>query len=117
MEELKKIKRVLGRAGTGAPHEVLLVVDATTGQNAIAQARVFNEAVELTGIVLTKLDGTARGGIVVAICSEFGIPVAVGVGEGVDDLRPFDPRSLHRAWSRTSGWRAGTTEAASRGQG
>jgi fused signal recognition particle receptor len=95
MEELKKIKRVLGRAGTGAPHEVLLVVDATTGQNAIAQARVFNEAVELTGIVLTKLDGTARGGIVVAICSEFGIPVKyVGVGEGVDDLRPFDPREF-----------------------
>lgn len=95
MEELKKVKRVLGRAGTGAPHEVLLVVDATTGQNAIAQARVFNEAVDLTGIVLTKLDGTARGGIVVAICSEFGVPVRyVGVGEGVDDLRPFDPKEF-----------------------
>jgi fused signal recognition particle receptor len=95
MEELKKVKRVLGRAGTGAPHETLLVVDATTGQNAIAQARVFNEAVGLTGVVLTKLDGTARGGIVVAICSEFGVPVRyVGVGEGVDDLRPFDPREF-----------------------
>ncbi len=95
MEELKKVKRVLGRAGTGAPHEVFLVVDATTGQNAIAQARVFSEAVDLTGIVLTKLDGTARGGIVVAICSEFGLPVRyVGVGEGVDDLRPFDPKEF-----------------------
>lgn len=92
MEELKKVKRVLAREGNGAPHEVLLVVDATTGQNAINQARVFNEAVGVTGIVLTKLDGTARGGIVVAICSELGIPVKyVGVGEGADDLKPFDP--------------------------
>ncbi len=92
MEELKKIKRVIARECTSAPHEVLLVVDATTGQNAIVQARVFNEAVGVTGIVLTKLDGTARGGIVVAITQELGIPVKfVGVGESADDLRPFDP--------------------------
>jgi len=92
MEELKKIKRVIARECPLAPHEVLLVVDATTGQNAIAQARVFNEAVGVTGIVLTKLDGTARGGIVVAITQELGIPVKfVGVGETVDDLKPFEP--------------------------
>ncbi len=92
MEELKKIKRVICRECPSAPHEILLVVDATTGQNAIAQAKVFNEAVGVTGIVLTKLDGTARGGIVVAITQELGIPVKfVGVGEGVDDLRPFSP--------------------------
>ena len=92
MEELKKIKRVIARECPLAPHEVLLVVDATTGQNAIAQARVFNEAVGITGIVLTKLDGTARGGIVVAITQELGIPVKfVGVGESVDDLKPFEP--------------------------
>ncbi|OPZ50902.1 MAG: Signal recognition particle receptor FtsY [Firmicutes bacterium ADurb.BinA052] len=92
MEELKKIKRVIARECPQAPHEVLLVVDATTGQNAIAQARVFNEAVGVSGIVLTKLDGTARGGIVVAINQELGIPVKfVGVGESVDDLKPFEP--------------------------
>jgi fused signal recognition particle receptor len=95
MEELKKIRRVIARECPSAPHEVLLVVDATTGQNAIAQARVFNEAVGVTGIVLTKLDGTARGGIVVAITQELGIPVKfVGVGEGVDDLKPFDPHDF-----------------------
>jgi len=95
MEELKKIKRVIARECPLAPHEVLLVVDATTGQNAIAQARVFNEAVGVTGIVLTKLDGTARGGIVVAITRELGIPVKfVGVGESVDDLKPFDPEEF-----------------------
>jgi len=97
MEELKKIKRVIARECPLAPHEVLLVVDATTGQNAIAQARVFNEAVGVTGIVLTKLDGTARGGIVVAITQELGIPVKfVGVGESVDDLKPFDPEEFVR---------------------
>ena len=95
MEELKKIKRVIARECPLAPHEVLLVVDATTGQNAIAQARVFNEAVGVTGIVLTKLDGTARGGIVVAITQELGIPVKfVGVGESTDDLKPFDPEEF-----------------------
>lgn len=92
MEELKKIRRVAGRDLPGAPHEVLLVLDATTGQNALQQAKVFHEATELTGLVLCKLDGTARGGIIVAIAQEFNIPVKyIGVGEGVDDLHEFDP--------------------------
>lgn len=91
MEELKKVCRVLGRELPGAPHQTLLVVDATTGQNALAQARLFKEAVPVDGIVLTKLDGTAKGGIVVAISSDLGIPVRyIGVGEAIDDLRPFD---------------------------
>jgi len=93
MEELKKIKRVVGRAIEGAPHEVLLVIDATTGQNGISQARLFKDAVDVTGIVLTKLDGTAKGGIVVSIGKELGIPVKlIGVGESIEDLREFDPR-------------------------
>ncbi|MDI9463490.1 MAG: signal recognition particle-docking protein FtsY [Bacillota bacterium] len=93
MEELKKIYRVIGKALPGAPHEVLLVLDATTGQNALAQAKVFNEAANLTGIVLTKLDGTAKGGIVVAVARELQLPVKlVGVGESIDDLQPFDPQ-------------------------
>ena len=91
MEELKKIRRVLGREIPGAPHQTLLVVDATTGQNALVQAKMFQEAVQVDGIVLTKLDGTAKGGIIVSICSELNIPVRfVGVGEGVRDLRPFN---------------------------
>ena len=91
MEELKKIRRVLDREIPGAPHEVLLVLDATTGQNALTQAKLFNQAVPLSGIVLTKLDGTAKGGIVVAIAAEMQIPVRfVGIGEQLDDLRPFD---------------------------
>ncbi|MCW8858571.1 MAG: signal recognition particle-docking protein FtsY, partial [Deltaproteobacteria bacterium] len=91
MEELKKIRRVLDREIPGAPHEVLLVLDATTGQNALTQAKLFNEAVALDGIALTKLDGTAKGGIVVAIASELQVPVRfVGIGEQLDDLRPFD---------------------------
>lgn len=91
MEELKKIRRVLDREIPGAPHEVLLVLDATTGQNALTQAKLFNEAVPLDGIVLTKLDGTAKGGIVVAIAAEMQVPVRyVGIGEQLDDLRPFD---------------------------
>ena len=95
MEELKKVKRVMDKALPGAPHEVLLVVDATTGQNAIAQARQFHEALGLTGIVLTKLDGTAKGGVVIGICDELKIPVRyVGVGEAVGDLRAFDPREF-----------------------
>jgi fused signal recognition particle receptor len=90
MEELKKVRRVLAREIPGAPHETWLVLDATTGQNALAQARTFRAACEATGIVLTKLDGTAKGGIVVAIGAELGIGVRfVGVGEGVADLRPF----------------------------
>lgn len=90
MEELKKVKRIIGRELPEAPHEVLLVLDATTGQNAIAQARTFHEALEVTGIALTKLDGTAKGGIIVAIAEELGIPLRfVGVGEGIEDLQDF----------------------------
>ncbi|MCW3489938.1 signal recognition particle-docking protein FtsY [Dethiobacter alkaliphilus] len=92
MEELKKVRRVVEKALPGAPHEVLLVLDATTGQNALAQAKVFNEAAPITGVALTKLDGTAKGGIVIAIANELEVPVKmVGVGEGVEDLQPFDP--------------------------
>lgn len=98
MEELKKIKRVIGKSAPDAPQEVLLVVDATTGQNAIRQAQLFNEAVGVTGIALTKLDGTAKGGIVFAIRKELGIPVRlIGIGEGVDDLRDFDPAEFVEA--------------------
>ncbi|MGQ9532632.1 MAG: signal recognition particle-docking protein FtsY [Desulfotomaculales bacterium] len=92
MEELAKIRRVVAREAPGAPHEVLLVLDATTGQNAVSQARLFLDAAGVTGIVLTKLDGTARGGIVVAIQEQLGIPVKfIGVGEDLEDLQPFDP--------------------------
>jgi len=95
MEELRKVKRVMGKAAEGAPHEVLLVLDATNGQNAIAQARQFHEALGVTGIVLTKLDGTAKGGVVIGICDELKLPVRfAGVGEKVADLRPFDPREF-----------------------
>ncbi|HHY32012.1 MAG TPA: signal recognition particle-docking protein FtsY [Firmicutes bacterium] len=98
MEELKKIRRVVAREIPGAPHEVLLVLDATAGQNAIAQARTFKDAVEVTGIVLTKLDGTAKGGVVLAIREELGIPVKlVGIGEGADDLRDFNPTEFAEA--------------------
>lgn len=98
MEELKKIGRVLDRAMPGAPHEVLLVLDATTGQNAVNQAKLFSEAVGVTGIVLTKLDGSARGGVVLAIKQALNIPVKlIGIGEGMDDLRPFDPEEFVEA--------------------
>ena len=98
VEELKKIRRIIGREQAGAPHETLLVLDATTGQNGLQQARVFKEALDITGIVLTKLDGTAKGGIVVGIQEELEIPVQyIGVGEAVDDLQPFDPASFVRA--------------------
>jgi fused signal recognition particle receptor len=98
MEELRKVGRVIGREVPGGPHETLLVVDATTGQNAISQARTFQEAVPLTGVVLSKLDGTARGGVLVAIRHELGLPISyVGVGEGVDDLRVFDADEFVRA--------------------
>jgi fused signal recognition particle receptor len=98
MEELKKVKRVIGKAVAGAPHEVLLVLDATNGQNAIAQARQFNEALGVTSIALTKLDGTAKGGVVIGICDELRIPVRyVGVGESVADLKPFDPHEFVEA--------------------
>jgi fused signal recognition particle receptor len=98
MEELKKIKRVLDKRMSGAPHEVLLVLDATTGQNALQQVKQFTNAVEVTGLVLTKLDGTAKGGIVLAISNELNIPVKfVGVGEKIDDLQPFDRRAFVNA--------------------
>jgi len=91
MEQLGKMRRVLDKAAPGAPHETLLVLDATTGQNAIAQARTFGAALPITGIVVCKLDGTARGGVVVAVRRELGVPVKfVGLGEGPDDLAPFD---------------------------
>jgi fused signal recognition particle receptor len=100
VEELKKIKRVLKDRMPSAPHETLLVLDAGIGQNNIAQARKFNEEVGITGIVLTKLDGSARGGILVAAAKQFGLPIhAIGVGETIDDLRPFNAQDLARAIS------------------
>lgn len=99
VEELKKMRRVLGRVQEGAPHETLLVVDASTGQNAVVQARIFQDAVAVSGIVLTKLDGTAKGGVVLSIQHELAIPMEyVGVGEGVDDLQEFDPDAFARAF-------------------
>ncbi|HDM7612882.1 TPA: signal recognition particle-docking protein FtsY, partial [Staphylococcus aureus] len=94
MQELEKVKRVINRAVPDAPHEALLCLDATTGQNALSQARNFKEVTNVTGIVLTKLDGTAKGGIVLAIRNELHIPVKyVGLGEQLDDLQPFNPES------------------------
>ena len=98
MEELAKVRRVIERRLPGAPHETLLVVDATTGQNGLQQARLFGEAVDVTGVALTKLDGSAKGGVALAIAHELGLPVKlVGVGEGLDDLRPFDARDYANA--------------------
>src|SRR5215210_27455 len=98
MEELEKVRRVIAQRLDGAPHETLLVVDATTGQNGVQQARLFSQAVEVTGIVLTKLDGSAKGGVAIAIAHELGVPVKlIGIGEGLDDLRPFDPVDFARA--------------------
>jgi fused signal recognition particle receptor len=98
MEEMKKIRRVMAREIDGAPHETLLVLDAATGQNALSQAKLFKEAADVSGIALTKLDGTAKGGIVVAVSNEFRIPLRyIGVGEGVDDLREFDPEQFVEA--------------------
>jgi fused signal recognition particle receptor len=98
MEELKKVKRVIDKALPGAPHEVLLVLDSTNGQNAIAQARQFHEAVGITSIALTKLDGTAKGGVVIGICDDLKVPVSwAGVGEKVADLRPFEPKEFVEA--------------------
>jgi fused signal recognition particle receptor len=98
MEELRKILRVLRRVDESAPHAVVLTLDATTGQNAIQQVKVFREMVEVSGLVVTKLDGSAKGGVVVALAEEFGLPVhAVGVGEKAEDLRPFDPREFARS--------------------
>ena len=93
MEELKKIKRVCNKKLAGAPHEIWLVLDATTGQNAISQAKMFHDALQLTGIILTKLDGTAKGGVIVGISHQLKIPVIfVGIGEAIDDLKPFEPK-------------------------
>lgn len=98
LEELKKVRRVIEKQLPGAPHETLLVVDATTGQNGVRQAKLFSEAVDVTGIVLTKLDGTAKGGIALAIADELGIPVKlIGIGEQLEDLRPFDASDFARA--------------------
>ena len=98
LDELKKMRRIIGREQPGAPHECLLVLDATTGQNALQQAKVFKESLDITGIVLTKLDGTAKGGVVIGIQEELGIPVRyIGVGEEIEDLHPFDPTSFVRA--------------------
>jgi fused signal recognition particle receptor len=98
MSELEKVRRVIATRIDGAPHETLLVVDATTGQNGLQQARLFGEAVGVTGVALTKLDGSARGGVAIAIAYELGLPVKlVGVGEGLDDLRPFDAHDYARA--------------------
>ena len=98
MDELAKVRRVIAGRLQGAPHETLLVVDATTGQNALQQALLFGDAVGVTGVALTKLDGSAKGGVAVAIAHELGLPVKlVGVGEGLDDLQPFDPNDFARA--------------------
>lgn len=98
MEELKKVQRVLTKKIPEAPHEVLLVLDASTGQNALSQARLFKEGIGVTGLILTKLDGTAKGGIVAAVCDELKLPVRyIGIGETLEDLRPFDPEEFARA--------------------
>jgi len=98
MEELKKVKRVIGKAQEGAPHEIWVVLDANTGQNALNQVKAFDEALGLTGLILTKLDGTAKGGVVAAIARSRPVPlVFVGVGEGIDDLRPFAAREFAEA--------------------
>jgi fused signal recognition particle receptor len=97
MDELAKIRRVLGRLNPEAPHDVVLVLDATTGQNALSQIEVFKEVAGVSGLVMTKLDGTARGGVLVAAAEKFKMPIhAIGVGEGMDDLRPFDAREVAR---------------------
>jgi fused signal recognition particle receptor len=97
MDELAKIRRVLGRINPASPHDVILVLDATTGQNALSQIEVFKEVAGVTGLVMTKLDGTARGGVLVAAAERFGLPIhAIGVGEKVDDLRPFDAKEVAR---------------------
>ena len=101
MDELAKVRRVIEGRLDGAPHETLLVVDATTGQNGLQQARLFSETAGVTGVVLTKLDGSAKGGVAVAIAHELGLPVKlVGVGEGLDDLRPFDAHDYATALLR-----------------
>jgi fused signal recognition particle receptor len=98
MDELKKIVRVLQKQDPTAPHSTVLTLDATTGQNAHSQVEVFKEMVAITGLIVTKLDGSARGGVLVALADRFKLPVhAIGVGEGIDDLRPFDPQAFARS--------------------
>ena len=98
MEELKKIKRTISKKMSDAPHDILLVLDATTGQNAFSQAQLFNDALGITGMVITKLDGTAKGGIVVNICSTLQIPLQyIGIGEKIEDLEEFDPEHFVNA--------------------
>jgi fused signal recognition particle receptor len=95
MEELVKIKRIMKKVDESAPHEVLLVLDAGTGQNAISQTRTFNQTVDITGLAVTKLDGTAKGGVLFALAKQFGFPIRfIGVGEGIDDLQDFDAKSF-----------------------
>jgi fused signal recognition particle receptor len=95
MEELSKIKRIMKKVDETAPHEVLLVLDAGTGQNALSQTKIFNEVVGLTGLALTKLDGTAKGGVIFALARQFGLPIRfIGVGESIDDLQDFDARAF-----------------------
>jgi fused signal recognition particle receptor len=95
MKELEKISRIIGREVEGAPQETLLVLDASTGQNGLSQAKVFKELVPLSGIVLTKLDGTAKGGVILSVNGQLGIPVKfVGLGEQMEDLEPFDPKAF-----------------------
>src|SRR5262249_18306120 len=97
MDELAKIRRVLGRLNPAAPHDVLLVLDATTRQNALNPLAVFKETAGVTGLIMTKLDGTARGGVLVAAAEQYGLPIhAIGVGETLSDLRPFDPKEVAR---------------------
>jgi len=104
MDELAKIRRVLGRLNPEAPHDVVLVLDATTGQNALSQIEIFKEVAGVTGLVMTKLDGTARGGVLVAAAEKFGLPIhAIGVGERIDDLRPFDAIETARAIAGADG--------------
>jgi fused signal recognition particle receptor len=98
MQELEKIRRVIAKHIPEAPHEVLLVLDATAGQNAISQARGFSDAAGCTGIVLAKIDGSAKGGVIIPICQQFELPVKlVGLGEQIDDIQPFDPEVFARA--------------------
>ena len=98
MAELEKITRVLKKKDAGIPHDVILVLDATTGQNAISQVETFKQLVNVTGLIITKLDGSAKGGVVVALADQFGLPVfAVGVGEDIEDLQPFHPPEFARS--------------------
>jgi fused signal recognition particle receptor len=104
MDELAKVRKVLGRLNPAAPHDVVLVLDATTGQNALSQIDVFREVAGVTGLVMTKLDGTARGGVMVAAADRYRMPIhAIGLGEGMNDLRPFDPAEVAAAIAGTGG--------------